>query len=204
MTAIKICGIRRSQDVSYLNKIKPEYAGMVFWDRSKRNLSFEEARELRRELSPDIQTVGVFVDREIEDIVYLTNEGIISLVQLHGSEDESVISRLRQECKEGTVIIKAFEVSSREDIIKANASSADIVLIDSGKGSGVTFDWDMLREINRDYFLAGGLSSENVADAVIRLHPFAVDVSSKVETDGYKDFDKINDFCEAVRCAGRR
>lgn len=201
MSKIKICGLRRPVDAQYVNEAGAEFAGFVFWDRSKRNLTFEEAREIRKALNPSIKTVGVFVDREIEDIAYLAKEGIISYVQLHGSEDEETIQKVREAVPEGTVIIKAFEVKTADDIARAEKSSADIVLIDSGKGSGETFDWNLLSSIKREYFLAGGLGIENVADAVSRLNPYAVDVSSKVETDGFKDEAKIKAFCEEVKKA---
>lgn len=201
MTKIKICGIKRIEDVRILNEVKPEYAGLVFWDRSKRNVSFDLAKELRDALDSDIRTVGVFVDRPVEDIMYLVNNGIISVVQLHGNETENTIKELRAKLASDTVIMKAFEVSDANDIAKANKSSADMVLIDSGKGSGVAFNWKLLEDLNRDYFLAGGLGSENVAEAVSKLHPYAVDVSSKVETDGFKDADKIKAFVDAVRVA---
>ena len=201
MTKIKICGIKRIEDVNVLNEAKPEYTGFVFWDKSKRNVSFELARLLRKELDENIKSVGVFVDRPIDDIVYLATEGIISVVQLHGNESEDTIKELKGRLPAGTIIVKAFEVSSEDDIRKANESSADMVLIDSGKGSGVAFDWQLLNSLDREYFLAGGLGIENVASAVSKLHPYAVDVSSKVETDGFKDADKIHAFIDAVRKA---
>ena len=203
MSKIKICGLRRPEDAKYVNDAGVDYAGIVFWDKSKRNVTFAEADQIRKALNPEIKTVGVFVDRDIDDIAYLTKEGIISCVQLHGNEDEETIKRVREAVKEGTTIIKAFEVKSLEDIERAEKSSADMVLIDSGKGSGQTFDWELLSNIKREYFLAGGLGIENVADAVVKLNPYAVDVSSKVETDGFKDEEKIKEFCQAVKNANK-
>lgn len=204
MSKIKICGLKRLKDIEYANSIHPDYVGFVFWDKSKRNVSFELAREMRDNLNPDIQSVGVFVDRDIDDIVYLVNEGIISCVQLHGKEDDSTIESIRNKINKNATIIKAFEVKDKSDVIIANESVADMVLIDSGKGSGIAFDWTILSEINRDYFLAGGLSIDNVAKAVTELDPYAVDVSSNVETDGFKDFDKMKSFCKSVREAHMR
>jgi len=201
MTGIKICGLRRTIDAEYLNKAGADYAGFVFWEKSKRNLNFEEARQIRNALNPSIKTVGVFVNRDIDDIVYLVTEGIIDCVQLHGTEDEDTIRVIRERVPKGTCIIKAFEVKDLADIERAEKSSADMVLIDSGKGSGQVFDWNLLLSLRREYFLAGGLGTENVAEAVRKYKPFAVDVSSKVETDGYKDESKINDFCGAVKNA---
>lgn len=204
MTKIKICGLRRPIDAEYVNNAGADFAGLVFWDKSKRNLTFEEAREIRKALNPEIKTLGVFVDRDIDDIAYLVKEGIISGVQLHGSEDEDTIKKVRAAVPEGTWILKAFEVKSIEDVEKAQNSSADMVLIDSGKGSGKVFDWELLSHLKRDYILAGGLGIENVSEAVETLHPFAVDVSSGVETDRFKDESKINDFCNAVKQADGR
>jgi len=199
MAKIKICGLKRIEDVEYINSAKPEYAGFVFWEKSKRNVSFDFAKKMREGLDADIKTVGVFVDRPVEDIVYLTKEKIISCVQLHGNESDEVISRIRGLTDKDITIIKAFEVKDEKDVLRANASTADMVLIDSGKGSGNTFDWSILEKIDRDYFLAGGLSVENVAQAVEKLRPYAVDVSSRVETDGLKDKAKIEAFCKEVR-----
>ena len=200
-TKIKICGIRRNEDAEYINEVLPEFAGFVFWDKSKRNVSFEEAVELRRAIDKRIATVGVFVDPDPEFVRKLTDNGVISYVQLHGKESEEYIRVLREMIGESVYIIKAYEVSDLDGVRQANMSGADMVLIDSGKGSGNTFDWSLLTEINRDYFLAGGLSAENVKKAIEALHPYAVDVSSKVETDGCKDRDKINEFCSEVRAA---
>lgn len=201
MTQIKICGLKRIVDASYVNEACADYAGFVFWDRSSRNVTLDQAKEIRKALNDDIKTVGVFVNADENVIIELVQKNIISCVQLHGTETEEDISDLRTKLPTSTVIIKAFEVTSKEDVIKANESTADMVLIDSGKGSGKTFDWNLLKEIKREYFLAGGLSVENVGDAVSKLHPCVVDVSSKVETDGFKDKDKIDAFCKAVRNA---
>ena len=201
MSKIKICGLRRLEDAEYVNEAKPDFVGFVFWDKSKRNISFEEGKKLREAIDPSIKTIGVFVNRDIEDIVYLTENGIISGVQLHGTETEEDIKAVRERCPKGTLILKAYEVKDESDVMRANESGADLILVDSGKGSGNVFDWTILNSLNRDYILAGGLSSENVADAVRTYNPFGVDVSSKVETDGYKDRDKIIAFCTAVKNA---
>ena len=199
MTSIKICGLKRFEDVEYVNETLPEYAGFVFWDKSKRNVDFDYAYELRKSMDQRIASVGVFVDRPVQDIIELVERGIISVVQLHGKEDSDTIRLLKDKLPEDVKIIKAFEINSEEDIKRANESIADMVLIDSGKGSGNVFDWELLRLIDRPYFLAGGLSADNVRQAVDKYHPFAVDVSSKVETDGCKDRQKIISFVGAVR-----
>lgn len=197
MTRIKLCGLRRKCDIEYANQLAPDYIGFVFAKKSKRYVTPDEAKELRAKLSKDIIPVGVFVNEETEAIVNLLNQGIIDVVQLHGDEDEDYIEKLRR--LTGTTIIKAYTIEGIEDIEKANNSPADYVLLDSGKGSGETFDWSLLKEINRPYFLAGGLTSENVKEATAMLNPFGVDASSSLEVDGFKDKGKMTDFVNSVR-----
>lgn len=205
MTAakIKICGLRRPEDIEAVNRLLPEYVGFVFWGRSRRCVSPEQALELKKLLDPRIRAVGVFVDEEEEVVSNLLNRGIIDFAQLHGSEDEDYIASLRK--RTGKPLIRAFQIRSedpseiREILKKASESTAEYVLIDSGMGSGKTFDWNILRDFRREFFLAGGLHPENVAKAVARTGASAVDVSSNVETDGVKDETKMRKFVEAVR-----
>lgn len=119
------------------------------------------------------------------------------MAQLHGDENETFISHLRSLTDKP--IIKAFQISSESDIDKVKQSTADFVLLDSGTGTGTVFDWEYIRNLNRPYFLAGGLSENNVAEAIRSLHPYAVDVSSGIETNGYKDKIKMAAFCATVR-----
>lgn len=181
-----------------VNELKPDYIGFVFWDRSKRNVTRDQARQLKMMLDPSIQAVGVFVDPDISFVAGLLNDGIIDAAQLHGKEDAGYIEALRGQAP-GKTVIKAFKIKSPEDVAAANASTADYVLLDSGTGSGVAFDWSLIRGITRPYFLAGGLDTENVAQAVQDLAPFAVDVSSGIETDGLKDPEKMQKFVYQVR-----
>lgn len=197
MTKIKLCGLRRSCDIEYANELGLEYIGFVFAKNSKRYVSFTEAELLRKQLNPGIIPVGVFVNETAEVIAGLANRHIIEAVQLHGNEDEAYIHMLRS--LTSAEIIKAFCIESREDIQAAERSSADYVLLDSGKGSGKTFDWALIQEIKRPYFLAGGLTPENVGEAVKKLAPYAVDASSSLETDGAKDQQKMAAFVNAVR-----
>lgn len=199
MTKIKMCGLSRPCDIEYANRIMPDYVGFVFAEKSKRYVSPEKACELRKNLDSNIIPVGVFVNAETDLIIRLVENEVIDMVQLHGTEDEVYIDLLR---KFVTVpIIQAFVIKSEEDIKKAEKSVADYILLDSGLGSGKTFDHSLIN-INRPYFLAGGLTPENVGEVVERLQPYAVDVSSSLETDGYKDFNKMTSFAEAVRKKG--
>ena len=199
MTKIKFCGLKRIEDIKYANELKPDFIGFVFAPKSKRFVDADTARELKNLLDTEIKAVGVFVDEDINVVTKLLKDGIIDIAQLHGSEDEEYIKSLRAICDKP--IIKAFTIVSKDDIKKANESTADYILLDSGKGSGETFDWDLIKEVNRPYFLAGGLTLDNVENAVKTLHPFVVDVSSGIETDGFKDFDKM---CRFVQLTERK
>ncbi len=192
MTKIKFCGLSRQVDIDYVNELLPDYIGFVFYEKSKRNVSFETANSLKKRLDKKIKAVGVFVDKDISFITNLVYSGVIDIVQLHGNEDDAYISNLRKAVN--IPIIKAFKIKSQEDISFINSSSADCVLLDSGMGTGKAFDWSLISGIKRDFFLAGGLNLENISEALNMIKPFAIDVSSGIETDGYKDFDKMKQF----------
>lgn len=196
MIKIKFCGLRRKEDIENVNKLKPDYIGFVFAPGRKRTVDEDTTKELKNLLDPNIKAVGVFVNEEVKKVAKLLNDGIIDIAQLHGNEDEEYIKTLRS--LSSKKIIKAIEIQSVDDIQKANESSADYVLLDSGKGSGVTFNWNLIKEVNRPYFLAGGLDCDNIENALAILNPYAVDVSSGIETDGFKDFDKMEKFKNIV------
>lgn len=161
-------------------------------------MSPEKAEELKAMLAPGIQAVGVFVNEEPEQIVSLLEAGIIDVAQLHGQEDEREIRRLRELTDHP--LIQAFRIDTEQDVERANASTADYVLLDSGAGgTGTVFDWDLLQAIRRPYFLAGGLDTENLGTVKVKLNPYGVDVSSGIETDGYKDKEKMTAFVAAAR-----
>ena len=202
MTGIKLCGLTRLCDMEAANELKPEYIGFVFAAKSRRYVTPEQAAGLRQALDPAILAVGVFVNEDPERVAELLNEGIIDLAQLHGNETETYIKRLRQLTKKP--LIQAFSVDSAQAVMQAQESTADYILLDSGRGgTGTVFDWEFLKQIKRPYFLAGGLDIGNVAEAVERFHPYAVDVSSGIETDGVKDRKKMRQFVTIVR-NGRR
>ncbi len=190
---IKFCGLTRTEDIEMVNALKIDYAGFVFAKKSRRHVSVEQAELLRRRLSPDIQAVGVFVNEDIRHAAELLKRGVIDIAQLHGDEDEAYIKRLKEWT--GQPVIKAFRMESGEDCRRAEASSADFVLLDSGNGgTGKCFDWNLLHQVKRQYFLAGGLDARNVRQAVFKFHPYALDVSSGIETDGKKDRAKMQEF----------
>ena len=197
MTKIKFCGLTRTGDIEAANELKPDYIGFVFWLKSKRAVTAEEAKTLKAKLDPSIKAVGVFVDEDMEAVKSLLDGGIIDVAQLHGHEGEDYINGLKK--ASGKPVIKAFRIRSEDDIRKAEASPADLVLLDAGMGDGVTFDWSLIKNAGRPYFLAGGLDPNNAADAVRALHPYALDVSSGIETDGLKDTNKMAAFAASVR-----
>ena len=195
MTRIKLCGLSRIYDVEAANELLPEYVGFVFWPKSRRYVSPEIAESLRKNLAPEILSVGVFVDEDPQNIASLIQRGIIDVIQLHGHENDEYISVLRK-LTGGKTIIKAFKFG------EVRKTSADYVMIDSGMGTGRTFDWSafsITHNTNYPLFIAGGLTPENVGQAIRTFHPFAVDVSSGIETDGIKDKAKMTAFVEAVR-----
>lgn len=197
MTKIKLCGITRLCDIEVANELKPEYIGFVFAKKSKRYVAPEVAEQLKRKLSNKIQAVGVFVDESVQQVAKLLREHVIDLAQLHGSEDDDYIRMLRELTNQP--IIKAFRINEESDLDAIEACSADYVLLDSGAGCGEIFEWSLIKNIKRPFFLAGGLHTDNVKTAVQEIHPFAVDVSSGIETNGFKDEEKIRAFVTAVR-----
>lgn len=197
MTKIKLCGLSQPCDIEAVNELKPDYIGFVFAPKSKRYVTYEKATELKSRLSPEIQAVGVFVNEHPQNVAKLLQNGIIDIAQLHGDEDEDYITQLR--LLTDKPIIKAFRIKTANDMITAEQSTADYILLDSGAGTGTVFDWELAKSIRRPYFLAGGLDFDNVSEAVKALHPFAVDVSSGIETDGVKDKTKMAAFVAAVR-----
>ena len=200
MTKIKLCGLFRACDIEAANELRPEYIGFVFAQKSRRYVSAEKAAKLKRLLHTDIKAVGVFENESLQNVADMLKNGVIDLAQLHGNEDDEYIKKLRTLADKP--IIKAFRIKYEQDITKANASTADYVLLDSGAGTGTVFEWNLIAKIDRPYFLAGGLDTENVSEAVKKLKPFAVDVSSGIETNGLKDKTKMAAFVVAVRKEG--
>ena len=209
MVKIKICGMRRSEDIEMANRYKPDFVGFVF-AQSPRKVSYEQAKELSELLSDDIVPVGVFVNDHMKLIVDLFKDGIIEMAQLHGDEDEKYIRNLKDKSIEETgkqiPVINAIEIKDGADyndgLLKWRDSASDYFILDSGKGSGKTFDWSLIDKesefFKNSIFLAGGLNSENLALAIEEFNPFAVDLSSSVETDGFKDEEKIKDIIKIM------
>ena len=198
-TKIKICGLRRREDILAVNEAKPDYCGFIIeFPSSFRSVTADEVRELVKELDPEIRPVGVFVNAPMELVRTLLDDGTLALAQLHGQEDEAYIRQLKTMTDQ--LLIKAFSIKTEEDVKRAIRSEADYILLDQGAGgTGETFDWSLVPSIKRPWFLAGGLGCDNLETAIKMLHPWAVDLSSSVETDGHKDPDKIVKAVQTVR-----
>ena len=203
MIKIKICGLRREEDISYVNEYRPDYVGFVF-AKSPRQVTKEQARSLRGQLHPEIIPVGVFVNEDVNTIANFVTEGIIDVAQLHGDETKSYIRELRELTNNSVQIIKAIRVQTEADVEKSKDFSTDYLLFDTFStkgygGTGKTFDWKLLKESEIPYFLAGGIDIGNMEEAAKSLQPYAFDVSSAVETCGYKDREKIAALLERLR-----
>lgn len=198
---IKLCGMFREEDIIFANEAMPDYIGFVLnFPKSHRSIDLEAARRLKQKLSPEIKSVGVFVNLPETACAEYANCGIIDMIQLHGGEDAEYIRRLRE--LTDAPIIKAIKVTCAEDLENAG-SGADFLLLDSGTGSGKAFDHKILNsaKINKPFFMAGGLTPENLAEIVREYKPFAVDLSSGIETDRVKDREKMLAAVRAARSA---
>ena len=197
MKKIKICGLKRREDIEYVNKYQPDYIGFVFAGK-KRKLTYDQVVDLKKYLTSSIQVVGVFVNEDISFVEKLVKEHVIDLVQLHGQEDEKYIQALKE--KVDVSIIKAIQIKN-EDSFNEHYD-VDYYLYDHGTGgTGESFDWSMLKEVDKPVFLAGGINLLNIDDA-LKKNVYALDVSSGVETDGFKDEKKIKKIVRRVRNEG--
>lgn len=198
MTKVKFCGMMREEDIKAVNELGPDYVGFIFAPKSRRYVSPSKASAMKGMLADDIKAVGVFVDEDMAVVEDLLSQGIIDIAQLHGSETEQYIKTLKEHT--GKPVIKAFGIASEEDVRAAEGSSADLILLDTpGGGTGRSFDRSLLKGIKRPYILAGGLAPDNVKQAIEELDPYAVDVSSGIETDKVKDSKKMKEFMQEIR-----
>ena len=207
MTKIKICGLTRTEDIEMVNEFLPDYIGFVF-AKSRRQVSAEQAKELKNKLRPAIKAVGVFVNEKPENIAEIANQGIIDLIQIHGDEDAAYCAQLRKLTQ--APIIKVVRVEREDDLAGIEEFDCDYYLFDtlSSKeygGTGKAFDHSLLhnKEIKKPFFVAGGLSQDNLAAVIEVIKPFGVDTSGGVETDGIKDVNKIKEFTKQGRIVGK-
>lgn len=189
MAKIKICGLTREEDIVIVNMLKPDYIGFILTNGYRRSLDFDTARKLKNRLADGIKAVGVFVD-ENEDIVNACIKmGVIDIVQLHGNESASYCRKI------DAPVIKVFKPDDFGKI-KEYEDAADYFMFDSGAGSGKTFDWQQIPKTDKPFFLAGGIDEHNISQATEKVNPYCIDVSSSVETDGNKDYNKIKQIME--------
>ncbi|KUO78422.1 MAG: N-(5'-phosphoribosyl)anthranilate isomerase [Desulfosporosinus sp. BRH_c37] len=194
---IKICGLFRDIDIDYVNEAKPDYIGFVF-AKSRRQVSVEWAEAIRPRLRSEITPIGVFVNESLANVAKLLKDNIIEMAQLHGNENENYIKELKSLTDK--LIIKAVRVLSPEDIEEAQHTVADFLLLDNGPGgTGESFDWSLVSKVKKPFFLAGGLKADNIEQAIVATSPYAVDLSSGVETDGLKDREKILEIVRRMR-----
>lgn len=197
---IKMCGLQRVEDIEYANEVKPDYIGFIFAD-TRRKVSMETAAKLRKYLSPKIKTVGVFVNESLEIMIQTAQKVPLDVIQLHGDESEQVIQELRENLK--IEIWKAARVQTAKDIEKVQKLSADKILLDSFSkeaygGTGKMMDISLVEqaEIEKPFFIAGGLTVENTENIIHRLQPFGIDISSGIETNKKKDLKKMRKIME--------
>lgn len=200
---IKLCGIRRLKDVEYLNEFKPDYAGFILSEGFRRYVDPETFLKLKSHLDKSIKTVGVFVNEPMDRIMkYYAEE--LDVIQLHGDETDEYLQKLKNKVK--CKIWRAVRVKNAKDVISADNIGADLLLLDSFSanqygGTGKTADWSIINSVNikTPFFLAGGLNKDNVCDAVQTVKPYGIDISGGIETDGFKDRNKIENIMKLIR-----
>lgn len=196
MTKIKLCGLVRTEDALAANAAMPDWAGLVF-DKGRHFVSDDQAETIRRALSPAIPIAGVFVRDDPEHILRLVRRGVIQVVQLHGGETEEYLTALKERAR--CPFIRVVSVKTREDVLAAQDTAAEYLLLDHGKGgTGQSFDWSMIPAIRKPWIMAGGIGLGNLEDA-LSYDPYGVDISSGAETDGHKDREKMIRLVRMVR-----
>lgn len=190
MAKIKICGLRYDADIDYVNELKPDYIGFILTDGFRRSIDVDTAKKLKSRLDKSIKAVGVFVDDDIHKINRLVKDGVIDMVQLHGSESSEYCKKIK------APTIKCFKPDTFDCI---DEYDTDYFLFDSGTGTGKTFDWNKIPETDKPVFLAGGINKDNISKAIQKIKPFCIDLSSAVETNGIKDYNKIKEIMEIMR-----
>jgi phosphoribosylanthranilate isomerase len=200
LVKVKICGLRRKEDIEYANELKPDYVGFVF-AKSKRQVEVEQALYLISFLDKEIKTVGVFVNEPVENVLKIAQTLNLDVLQFHGDETQDYVDNFKN-----FTVWKAIRIKDKEDLEKTKEFRVNSFVFDTLTkkeygGTGKTFNWEVLKgfELNVPIILAGGLNENNVEEAIKIVNPYGVDVSSGVETEGYKDFKKMKSFIEKVR-----
>ena len=208
MTRVKICGLTNEEDAMLAANLGADYLGFNLVKDSKRKVSIKNLKEIISKLPPFVTPVGVFVNEEIIEIQKTVKKTGLKIVQLHGDESLEYITQLSELVQ--TPIIKAIKISDENalNIIpqyleKTQYLLLDTFVLDQPGGTGQSFDWELavkVKDYNKPFFLAGGLTPENVAVAIEKIQPFAVDVASGVERlERRKDYDKMKLFIKKVK-----
>ena len=198
---IKICGLKRVEDALMVNEFENiKYVGFVFAN-TPRNITFEKALEIKKNLRPDIKTVGVFAGQPMEEIIEIMEKADLDVCQLHSGETNEDCGFINK------TVWKSISVKDKESAeIAESYTNADGFVLDTFKknqwgGTGETFDWSAVEDFSKNHFtiLAGGINSANVNDAIEKVSPNIIDLSSSVEVDGFKNYDKIKEFMESLK-----
>ena len=199
MTKVKICGICHEVEIGIMNELVPDFVGFVFVSKSRHFIAPEHAGLLRSKLRPGIRSVGVFANHSLKSVAMCVEVAGLDMVQLHGDETAEYVAALREYIR--CPIMKVYKVAKPMDAEKALYSTADYVMLDGGNaGDGRTFDWSLLGNVRRKYFLSGGLTPENLNRAmIVTPQPYALNVSSGVEANKMKDYRKVMKFILGVK-----
>ena len=205
---IKVCGLRRKEDIEYANELKPDYIGFIF-AKSKRQVTKEKARELKSLLDSDIKTVGIFVNEDIDCVIDIANQVNLDVIQLHGDEDKTYIKNLREYMRKNKIrkeLWKAIRIKNSESLDEINILDVEGILLDTYSkeaygGLGETFNWELVSDLKLDkkLILAGGIDEQNIKQARQLVRPDIIDVSSGIETNGFKDYQKMKILIEKGR-----
>ena len=201
ITKIKICGIRRREDIDLVNYYKPDYIGFIFYEQSKRYIDMNTAKELISNLDTNIKTVGVFVNEDVNTVNSISDFLGLNVIQLHGEESSDYIEKLNNKKIWKAIIVKNDFNFETLDKYKVTAFLFDTLSIKGYGGTGEVFDWSILKNLNTKYkiILAGGINKDNIISAIEAVKPFCIDVSSGVELNGYKNKDMLKSFFEALK-----
>ena len=206
----KICGIKNEDTLICCEDNNVDFFGMIFYPKSPRNISIEDAGNLQKKSENlNINGVGVFVNKNINEIEDIIKKVRLKYVQLHGSEDEEYIKTLK---RIGVKVIKSISISNINDLRNiSNYNSSDYFLFDYKPmknelpgGNAKSFDWNILKNLNtnKPWFLSGGISIKNIQEILNDINPFGVDLSSGVEKElGIKDNHIINNFIDKLKNA---
>lgn len=198
---IKICGLKRVEDALMVNEFENiKYVGFVFAN-TPRKITIEKALEIKKNLRPDIKTVGVFAGQPMEEIIEIMEKADLDVCQLHSGETNEECGFINK------TVWKSISVKDKESAeIAESYTNADGFVLDTFKknqwgGTGETFDWSAVEDFSKNHFtiLAGGINSTNVNDAIEKVSPNIIDLSSSVEVDGFKNYDKIKEFMESLK-----